>query len=398
MPTEIHPDLIGLSNEFFGILPRREFLNSQKIQKNLNTVNQICTPFICNTAFNGVGCAVAGSTKVSSRMMINSTDRDSTIKSKENMNCLVATTEEEGAAPPIAGVIKKLQYRPRGPDTAACEQTAMRRRHQAELTDVESSWTTEHRQYQKEIRLQKRAVLEQEARLTNLENKHAARRGNQTSTGSSSSSTSDPAALLGLAADSQMQVPEDSQSQAVPGVVPLAAGQDMAIDVEAGREDGVKAFQGGRTWPPHLQVLLAFVSLHESETFRNVAAGVDHPWPRYRFIYFYLCRDSRASAAATGATPPCLPLLTVLHLPLHIHYLLQAKIDDYNVKLAAYNTRRAQLVATQKSEAQDMADRVAQATNDKFSSVKIKDDRVIVVLVFEFDADFFLFLGDESRS
>mmetsp|Transcript_1557 Transcript_1557/g.3670 ORF Transcript_1557/g.3670 Transcript_1557/m.3670 type:complete len:1484 (+) Transcript_1557:640-5091(+) len=308
VPTEIHPDLIGLSNEFFGILPRREYLNSQKIQKNMNTMSQVVTPFICNSAFSGVGTAVAGSTKMSSRMMINSTDRDSAIKSKEGMSCLVATTDEDGAAPPIAGVIKKLQYRPRGPDTAACEQTAMRRRHQAELTDLESGWTTEHRLYQKEILLQKRAVLEQEARPTNLENKHAARRGNQTSTGSGSSSTSDPAALLGLAADSQMHVTEDSQSQAASGIVPLAAGQDIAIDAEAGREDGVKAFQGGRNWPAHLQ----------------------------------------------------------------------ARIDDYSVKFVAYNTRRAQLVATHKSEATDMADRVAQATSDKLSSVKIKDDRVIV--------------------
>lgn len=50
-------------------------------------------------------------------------------------------------------------------------------------------------------------------------------------------------------------------------------------------------------------------------------------------------------------------------------------------KQLAFETRKKELLAKHSAESKDMSDRVAAASTDKYSSVKISDDKTIVVLL-----------------
>lgn len=243
MPQEIHPDLVGLRSRYFPVLNRREYLNGQKIQKVLGQVNGCMAPWLTSTIFNGNDLVVAGATKCTTKVQLRAADTDSRIRILEGMNVSVRTCEQD-TTPPLKGIVKKLQYKPRGPDTAQSEQTSMRRRHQQELTDLETNWTKDFKELSKNVKCGKKGVLEQEHRTKIRSDKLASKRD------------------LSLDGASDSQAPGASDSQMMdtscgePVVVVMDSADDLLDDGPAEHQKLAKDLQAGRQWPPHVQVCL----------------------------------------------------------------------------------------------------------------------------------------------
>eukprot|EP00392_Amoebophrya_sp_AT5.2_P010358 g10418.t1 len=305
IPTEIHPHLVGLRSDYFSILPRREFLNGQKIQKILSMMMGQFSPYIGSTMLSGNDYAVVGNAKMCTKLMLNSQDGDSRIKPTESMHVGVQTCEQD-TTPPMKGIIKKLQYKPRGPDTAQAEQSHMRRRHQEEEKKLEETWTGEHRTIMRNLKTQKRAALEQEQRQRIRGDKLAAKRG-----------------------DAAGATAEDV---------------NMTNSLDSG--DSQNQMSQGLNAQEHLAAQMDVDDLLES-----------------------------ASGQQRGE---------------------KLIIDDYSEKLQGYEVRKKNQQAVHKSEAKDMTDRVAAASADKFSLVKISEDRNIVVRQDKItcDADYYRFVDE----
>lgn len=158
IPRGIHPKDVGLECTMWSILPAAEARAGTRMMKLLAYVEAFIKSFLVKEIC-GIDQLVSCQSKIISKPLLEASDRDKRVKLKDKMDVIV---DYNGI--PMHGRIAKLNHKERGPNTAAAQQTEMRRTHRREASELDAAWVSESRSLIRSVKQAKAAQLREEAR------------------------------------------------------------------------------------------------------------------------------------------------------------------------------------------------------------------------------------------
>eukprot|EP00392_Amoebophrya_sp_AT5.2_P012674 g12781.t1 len=171
-PEFKHPEETDLPYDCWAVLGRTEFLLGQKLDKHLKSVEAQVAP-AAKKEIIGFDRLVQGTLKVDTGANVDASDRVEKIRLRKNMQVKVNCRPGQ---PPKKGVITNMKYTPKGPETAAHKEKALKKRQKEALKAFQDEWTKKHNTLDANLKKAKKTWHELEARNEGSSRRAAAQR------------------------------------------------------------------------------------------------------------------------------------------------------------------------------------------------------------------------------